>query len=88
MVSFSFSSLLLAFVAGIYANNISELITRQSLTTSQTGTSGGYYYSFYTDGGADVVYTNENAGEYKVVWTGEGVGDFVAGKGWNPGGPM
>ncbi len=38
-----------------------------------------------TDGGADVTYTNGAAGEYSVAW-GNG-GNFVAGKGWNPGGP-
>ena len=85
------SSLLLALAAGAFVRalpslNHTELVARQSLTTSQTGTNGGYYYSFYTDGGAAVTYTNENAGEYKVQWNGNG--NFVAGKGWNPGGPM
>lgn len=55
----------------------------RSGTASSTGTSGGYYYSFWTDGGADVTYTNGAGGEYSVQWSGDG--NFVGGKGWNPG---
>lgn len=57
---------------------------RQALTTSQTGTNGGYYYSFWTDGAARVTYTNLAGGEYKVTWSGN-TGNWVGGKGWNPG---
>ena len=59
-----------------------ELMRRQS-TPSATGTNNGYYYSFWTDGGADVTYTNGAGGEYSVTWSGSG--NFVGGKGWNPG---
>lgn len=52
-------------------------------TASSTGTSNGYYYSFWTDGGATVTYTNGAGGEYSVTW-GTG-GNFVGGKGWMPG---
>jgi len=55
----------------------------RSGTPSSTGTNNGYYYSFWTDGGAAVTYTNGAAGEYSVTWSGNG--NFVAGKGWNPG---
>ena len=52
-------------------------------TTSSTGYSNGYYYSFWTDGGGDVTYTNGDAGSYTVEWS--DVSNFVGGKGWNPG---
>ena len=55
----------------------------RSGTPSSTGTNNGFYYSFWTDGGAAVTYTNGAAGEYSVTWSGNG--NFVGGKGWNPG---
>ncbi|KAF5872148.1 putative endo beta-xylanase protein [Botrytis fragariae] len=67
------------------ANSSLELVDRSG-TPSSTGTSGGYYYSFWTDGGADVTYTNGAGGEYKLQWSGNG--NLVGGKGWNPGSAM
>lgn len=94
MVSFSLNSLLLAFVAatGIFASpapgvqhtntNSTELFARAG-TPSDTGTHGGYYFTFWTDGGSDVTYTNLAGGRYTVTWdTG---GNWFGGKGWNPG---
>ncbi|KAJ7126038.1 glycosyl hydrolases family 11-domain-containing protein [Mycena epipterygia] len=81
----SFSSLLLSIVTVAVAG-VSALpgnLTSRSGTASSTGTSNGYYYSFWTDGGAAVTYTNEAGGEYSVTWSGNG--NFVGGKGWNPG---
>lgn len=51
-----------------------ELVPRQSITSSQTGTNNGYYYSFLTDGGASVTYTNGAGGSYSTTW-GSGVGE-------------
>lgn len=84
----SFSSLFLttlATIAGVSAlpsGNATDLVARSG-TASSTGTNNGYYYSFWTDGGAAVTYTNKAAGEYSVTWSGNG--NFVGGKGWNPG---
>ncbi|KAK9424286.1 putative Endo-1,4-beta-xylanase [Seiridium unicorne] len=58
----------------------SELVAR---TSSSTGTSGGYYYSFWTDNDDIVTYTNGDAGTYSVTWNGDG--NFVGGKGWSTG---
>ena len=59
---------------------LSNLVAR---TNPGTGYNNNYYYSFWTDGGGDVQYTNGNGGSYTVGW--KNVGNFVAGKGWNPG---
>ena len=60
-----------------------DLAKRQTLTSSETGTNNGYYYSFWNAGGGTVEYTNLAGGEYSVVW--EDCNNFVGGKGWNPG---
>jgi endo-1,4-beta-xylanase len=84
----SFSSLILtglSAVAGVLgAPTTTDLIERQTITTPSTGTNNGYYYSFWTNGGGTVDYTNGNGSEYSVTWQNDG--DFTAGKGWNPGG--
>ncbi|KAJ7478253.1 glycosyl hydrolases family 11-domain-containing protein [Mycena latifolia] len=72
-----------AGVCALPSNSTVDLSKRQSITSSQTGTNGGYYFSFWTDGGASVTYTNKASGEYSVSWSGNG--NFVAGKGWMPG---
>lgn len=83
-----FSTILLVLYAAtgvVSAPGAGELLFQRSGTPSSTGTNNGYYYSFWTDGGAQVTYTNGAAGQYSVTWSGNG--NFVGGKGWNPGGP-
>lgn len=41
-----------------------ELIERQTITASQTGTSNGFYYSYWTDGGGSGTFTLGSAGQY------------------------
>ena len=88
----SFTSIVTAAVAatGAFAapatdvsvRSSSELVARQS-TPSSTGTHNGCYYSWWTDGGSRVTYTNGAGGSYSVQWSSGG--NFVGGKGWNPG---
>ncbi|RDW77700.1 endo-1,4-beta-xylanase-5 [Coleophoma cylindrospora] len=87
MVSFSTLLLACSAVAGVLAAPTSEVrsdLSERSYTSSGTGTSNGFYYSFWTDGTAEATYTNKAAGEYSVSWTGD-VGNFVCGKGWSTG---
>ncbi|CCC06381.1 hypothetical protein SMACR_00595 [Sordaria macrospora] len=82
----SIKSLLLgaagALAVPFNATEFSELNVRAG-TPSSTGTHNGFYYSFWTDGGGTVNYANGNGGSYTVNWS--NVGNFVGGKGWNPG---
>lgn len=77
---------LVCVVTGAFAAPISPAHPFTNLarsTPSETGTSNGYYYSFYTDGTDTVTYTNGAAGTYTMTWSGGG--DVVGGKGWATG---
>lgn len=61
---------------------LAELARRQSVEPG-TGTHDGFYYSYWTDGTGDITYTNGAGGSYSFDWS--NTGNFVGGKGWNPG---
>ncbi|KAJ1539086.1 hypothetical protein HK096_001067, partial [Nowakowskiella sp. JEL0078] len=60
-------------------------LSRKSVPPNQTGTNGGFYYSFWSDGSGSITDSLGSGGSYSVKWTNSG--NFVFGKGWNPGGP-
>jgi endo-1,4-beta-xylanase len=52
------------------------------ICSNQTGTNGGMYYQMYVSTGSACITLN-SANSYSTTWS--GIGDFVAGVGWNPG---
>jgi endo-1,4-beta-xylanase len=80
---FTLSTTTIAIAA--FSTAPSHLYPHQAITSSQTGTNNGYYYTFCTDGSGTQSYTNGPGGEYSVVWSGGGGEPFIVGKGWNPG---
>jgi len=88
MVSFSYLIALCTAAAVLaapaeHANATSELDRRATITTSSTGTSGGYYYSLWEQVNSGVSM-NIGTGQYSLTWTAAST-DVVAGIGWNPG---
>jgi endo-1,4-beta-xylanase len=90
----SFKSLLLALTAvtGVMSapfdflqerDDNSTLLEKRQSTPSSTGTHNGYFYSWWTDGGGQATYTMGEGSRYQVSW--RNTGNFVGGKGWNPG---
>ncbi|KAJ5932047.1 Endo-1-4-beta-xylanase [Penicillium verrucosum] len=79
----SFSALFVAACAAVTAFALPNDLEKRAITTNKQGTSGGYFYSFWTTGDGAVSYNNGDAGEYSVSWT--NCGSFTSGKGWETG---
>ncbi|PPR00397.1 hypothetical protein CVT24_004475 [Panaeolus cyanescens] len=82
MVSFSSLFVVVATAVTALATPFPN-ITERGGTPSSSGTNNGYYYSWWTDNGAQATYTNGPGGQFSIQW-GSG-GNLVGGKGWMPG---
>lgn len=69
------AGLLLAPVAAVQA---------QTINSNQTGTHGGYYYTYWKDGGTASMNLG-SGGNYSVNWNLGNQYNFVGGKGWSTG---
>ncbi|KAL1978807.1 hypothetical protein VTN31DRAFT_1666 [Thermomyces dupontii] len=82
ITSFALAALAATGALAFPTGNTTELEKRQTTPNSE-GWHDGYYYSWWSDGGAQATYTNLEGGTYEISW-GDG-GNLVGGKGWNPG---
>ncbi|KIJ55958.1 glycoside hydrolase family 11 protein, partial [Sphaerobolus stellatus SS14] len=90
MVSFTFLVALCSAAAVLAApselanvNPEAHLVRRQTITSSSTGTSGGYYYSLWEQNNSGVTM-NIGSGQYNLSWSSASQ-DVVGGIGWMPG---
>lgn len=62
-------------------------LSAQTICNNQTGTNNGFFYSFWKSSGTACMTLTGNygGGNYSTTWSLGSNGNFVAGKGWNPG---
>lgn len=74
-------AVIMCFMLMIPVSNVQAATT---VTSNQTGTEGGYYYSFWNQGGGGpVTMTLNGGGNYGVTWS--NCTNFTCGKGWSTG---
>ena len=78
--------LLLAVAFAMVAAAVVPPTTASAASTvcsNQTGSISGHYYQMWSNGTGSACITLNSGTSYSTTWS--GIGDFVAGLGWNPG---
>ena len=80
--------LLLSVVLGAIAATVMAMLpgtatAATQICSNQTGSNGGMYYQMWSNGQGSACITLNSSNSYSSTWS--GIGDFVAGVGWNPG---
>jgi endo-1,4-beta-xylanase len=83
VISAPFDSLHEAEIEARDDGNITEFLEKRQTTANSVGYHNGYFYSWWSDGGGYAQYTMGAGSMYSVNW--RNTGNFVGGKGWNPG---
>jgi endo-1,4-beta-xylanase len=94
MVSFKSLLVAVAAVTGVMSapfdflherddGNATSTLEARQITPNGEGYHNGYFYSWWSDGGGSATYTMLEGSRYTVNW--RNTGNFVGGKGWNPG---
>ncbi|MBE5965567.1 MAG: 1,4-beta-xylanase [Lachnospiraceae bacterium] len=74
------TALAMCFLLAFPATNA---LSATTVTSNQTGTHDGYFYSFWNAGGGSVTMTLGSGGNYSVDWS--NCNNFTCGKGWSTG---
>jgi endo-1,4-beta-xylanase len=69
-------------VASVTLTTEAHAEANRTITSNQTGTHNGYFFSYWKDNG-NVTMTLGEGGNYSVQWS--GINNTVVGKGWKPG---
>ena len=72
---------LIVAAAGVALTTPAHAATQ--ICSNQSGNNGGMYYQMWSAGQGSACITLNSSNSYSTSWS--GIGDFVAGVGWNPG---
>src|SRR5262245_60738848 len=73
----------LAAIACLAVLGVSTANAQTCITSAQTGTNNGFYYSFWKDSPGTVNFCLQSGGRYTSNWS--GINNWVGGKGWQTG---
>jgi endo-1,4-beta-xylanase len=78
-----FGGALALVLAAVTAAVVPGIAKAAAICGVQSGTNGGMYFQMWNNGQGSACITLNSPSSYSTTWS--GIGDFVAGVGWNPG---